>query len=211
MAIINDTDLLRVELALFTDAIGAALPILSNTGGVISGFNFSSSKVNFESALGEAGGVIIVASQPLEIVDILSGTVLEVTKRRLPDSPLIEPGDGTGLAFQVVSFSMLITEAELWLERTLGLNAHHPQTPLTSDNVLNYDEFASMAAYRVISAAFACAAAADPEDESLRARADLYERMVHDLRQHMVASIDLNDDGVEDERRRMAVGTWVRV
>lgn len=211
MAIVNDTDLLRIEPTLFTDATGAALPILSNTGGVISGTNFLSSKVNFETALGEAGGVIIVAGEPLEIVSISSATVIEVTKRRLPESPLIEPGDGTGLAFQVVSYSMLIDEAESWLERTLGLDENHPQIPLTADDVLNYDEFAPLVAYRTIAAAFACASAANPDDESLRTRADLYERMVHDLRQQMIASIDLNDDGVEDERRRMAVGTWVRV
>lgn len=211
MFIINDTDLLRIEPTLFTDALGAALPALSNTGGAINGTSFSSSKVNFLTALGEAGGVIIVAGQAMEIASITSSILIEITLRRLPEAPLLPPGDGTGLVFQVVSYSMLINEAELWLERTLGIDANHPQIPLTTDNVLNYDEFAPLVAYRVIASAFACAAAAAPEDASLRARADLYERMVHDLRQQMIASIDLNDDGVEDERRRLAVGTWVRV
>lgn len=211
MAIINDIDLLLIEPSLFTDAADAAVELIASDDGNISGSQLNSGQVDFEDAGVTAGQVVVVNGEPLEVVDRLGKTELSVSARRLPGSPVIDPGNGTGLMFSVLTFARHVEDAERWLARALGLDQNHPTTPLSEENVLNYDELADLVSYRVTATAFAQAAAADPADDSLRDRAELYERMAVEVRQLATALIDIDGDGVADEQRRLAVGTWVRM
>lgn len=211
MAIINDTDLLLIEPSLFTDASVAAITVDENDDATITDTSLSSAGSDFYESSVTAGQVIVVNGEPLEIVSMQSKSQLEVSGRRLPEGVPVPPGDGTGLSFVVRTFMRHVEDAELWLARALGLDAADPATPLTSADVINYDELADLVSYRVIATAFAQSAAAAPSDASLRDRAELYDRMASEVKQLVTALIDLDGDGVADERRRLAVGTWVRV
>ncbi len=211
MALINDTDLLLLEPTLFTDASTAAVLLEAADDATLSGSVLISSTAEFNTVGVNAGHVVVVNGEPLEITGAIGNTTLSVTKRRSPGSSIIKPGSGSGLTYEVLTFSPTIDASERWLDRVLGLDANHPTQPLTSANVQNYEEFASLVALHCIASAFSQVSAATPEDDSLRERAELYERLDFEMRQHLVASVDVNGNGVVDERRRLAVGTWVRL
>lgn len=211
MALLNDVDLLMLEPAMFTDASGIAIRLQTGTDAAIEGNSLTSASASFDMQGIGAGHVIVVDGSPLEVVMNFGATSIMVTARRESGAALIKPGDGTSLAYEVLTFMPLIEESELWLNRVLGLDPDHPTHPLTSDDVINYEDFASLVALRCIARAFSRAAAEDPENAALRERAELYERLGFELRQQLVAAVDVDGDGVADERRSLAVGTWVRV
>lgn len=204
MALIRDRDLLVIDASVFVDAFEVGTTLASGTDGSVSGSTFSSDAVNFQTAGVEEGHVACVNDAALEVLARPSANALTVTRPRASaDGPTIPPAAGTGQKFTVTTFERQIAEAQAWALGALGIDPLDPVKPLDESAIVNVDEFARVLALRTIGDVYALAAARNPEDASLAARADLYRDRLRRAMNTTPMLLDLNGDGVADAARRL--------
>lgn len=206
MALIDDRDLLIREPSMFLDASNAATSLLSTTDGAISGTTLTSADSDFVTMGIELGHVIVVNGEALEVVSRADANRLVVSKPRASTVDVqIEPGDGSTLSLEVITFARLIAEVEAWVLGAFGIDSADPVTPLDETAILNPQEIEPLIALRTIAKAFAAASALAPTDSSLSQRAVLYADLASDARRQAKVVIDLDGDGIADATRHIDV------
>src|SRR6185503_4774975 len=99
MLLITDRDLLIMEPSVFTHAGEIATRLATATDGAVSGTALTSASSDFEAAGIAANNVAVIAGAPVEVVNRVQATELEVSlPRATADDAKIAPGDGSGLA-----------------------------------------------------------------------------------------------------------------
>lgn len=213
MLLITDRDLLFIEPTLYLDATQAGTRLLSVSDAVIAGTTLTSATVDFEAADIDEGHVVQVFSdnKAVEVVERIDAGTLHISLPRVTTSDSrIPPGDGTALAINVITFGRLIAQAQEWALAGLGLDPQHPTQPLDESAIVNPLPVRRLIALRTIMLAFEQAAALDPENASLAARALLYARRAAAAARQVSALIDLDGDGLHEATRRIDTITFVR-
>lgn len=211
MALINDRDLLLIEPSLFVAASGAATILTDGIDGSVLGTNFSSAGSDFIALAIDAGHAIVIGDEACEVVERVGMTSLRVSSPRADASdPLIAPSSGTGLQFSIPTFRRIIDQAQAWTFGALGVDPDHSATPLDETAIVNPEAIGRYIALRAIRIAFAAAAAIDPEDESLAARASLYHQRCAESSHNLKLRLDLDGDGRADSLRRLDVVSLMR-
>jgi hypothetical protein len=232
MLLCNDVDLLRWEPNVFRDASAAAQVLLGGTG-ALSGTTFTASSGSFidarvapGNALSVSGGVVAT----LAIIDVTSATVLGVSVMHGDlystggSANTVPPKAGSGLTFSVATFSPQIKEISDGLFQAAGI------MPGTDDEtkvtILNSEALRRpcvlgtlMLVYRALATAAPVdtkfsntTGGADPANQKTwNDRADLYMRLYLRATRAVRVEVDLDGDGVVDEKREMDVVRWVRV
>lgn len=205
----QDRDMLAIEPHAFTDALWAGRRLASGSAG-ISGTTLTatSASATFIEAQTAPGQVVVFNGVPLEIVEVTSGTVLEVSKLRasVDDDPL-PPGNGAGVSFTVVSFAPQLAIVHRQLLGMLGLD--RPDGP-GAEVVVDTASLAHAEALGALHLVYAAASALSGPNSALGARAAMYADMFSRARQTLAVGLDLDGDGVVDATRRPALVQLVR-
>jgi hypothetical protein len=212
MSLANDRDLVRIDPAVFVDAESVATVLLETSDGFVAGSDLTSTTSDFETLAIDVGHVIVIANQVVEVVQRLNKTKLRVSLPRAGDSdPLIMPDSGTNLAVAVPSFQRQIERAEAWVLGSLGIDLEGAADAPDVADIVNVDELASLVATETLRIVYAMAAALDPENASLAARAVTFADAARALWSGSAARLDVNGDGVTDATRRAGVITLRRM
>ena len=206
MVLTTDRDLLIHEPSVFVDASSIATSLLSAADGTVSGTRLISAGSDFQAAGIDAGHVIIVGTQALEVVTRVDPTNLDVSRPRATLTEVnIPPGDGTTLSIDVRTFGRIIAEVEAWILGALGIDPADPTLPLDETAILNPGDIQEAVALRTIAQVFAAASANSPTDASLADRAALYSLRAAEVRRQTKAVLDLDGDGIADAIRHIDV------
>ena len=206
MLLTTDRDLLIHEPSVFVDASSIATSLLSASDGTVSGTRLTSASSDFQAAGIDAGHVIVVGTQALEVVTRVDPTNLDVSRPRATLTEVnIPPGDGTTLSIDVRTFGRIIAEVEAWILGALGIDPVDPTLPLDETAILNPEDIQEAVALRTIAQVFAAASANSPTDASLADRAALYSLRAAEVRRQTKAVLDLDADGIADAIRHIDV------
>jgi hypothetical protein len=123
---LTDTDILKVEPSLFSDACFESQVLTGGTNGIVAGTQFTASGVDFNASGVVAGGVIYLASTDgsidgaFEIVSIIDSSHLTVSILRSdPAAGAIAVGSASGLTWSIKTFAPQISIAETQLSHRL--------------------------------------------------------------------------------------------
>lgn len=206
MVLTTDRDLLIHEPSVFVDASSIATSLLSAADGTVSGTRLTSAGSDFQAAGIDAGHVIVIGTQAIEVVTRVDPTNLDVSRPRATLTEVkIPPGDGTTLSIDVRTFSRIIAEVEAWILGALGIDPADPTLPLDETAILNPGDIQEAVALRTIAQVFAAASANSPTDASLADRAALYSLRAAEVRRQTKAVLDLDADGIADAIRHIDV------
>ena len=209
--LIGDRDLLVVEPTVFVGAAAVATTLLSVADAEVSGTSLTSATADFEANDIDEGHVAVVDGVPVEVVNRVADTQLSISLPRVSiEDGLIPPGDGTGLAFAVLTFERLIEQMQRELLKRVGVDGDHPIDPLDETAILNPATVGRVLALRVIASAFAHAAALNPLDASLAERASHSRDAAERSLLQTVVVLDKDGDGIADATRRLDVTSFVR-
>lgn len=206
MVLTTDRDLLIHEPSVFVDASSIATSLLSAADGTVSGTRLTSAGSDFQAAGIDAGHVIVIGTQAIEVVTRVDPTNLDVSRPRATLTKVkIPPGDGTTLSIDVRTFGRIIAEVEAWILGALGIDPADPTLPLDETAILNPGDIQEAVALRTIAQVFAAASANSPTDASLADRAALYSLRAAEVRRQTKAVLDLDADGIADAIRHIDV------
>lgn len=205
----QDRDMLAIEPHAFTDALWAGRRLASGLGGV-SGTTLTATAATatFIEARAEPGQVVVFNSVPLEVVEVTSGTVLEVSKlRESVEADALPPGNASGISFTLVSFAPQLAIVHRQLLGMLGLD--RPDGP-GAEVIVDTAALAHAEALGALHLVYAAASALSGPNSALGARAAMYADMFSRARQTLAVGLDLDGDGVVDATRRPALMQLVR-
>jgi hypothetical protein len=232
MLLCKDVDLLRWEPNVFRDASAAAQSLIAGSGDLW-GTTFTASAGSFIDARVAAGHVLsvsgdVVASLP--IIAVSSATVLTVSVMHGglygDDGSVnpVPPKAGSGLAFDVRTFSPQIKEISDALLQAAGI------MPGTDDEttvtILNTEALRRPCVLGTLSLVFRALATTAPvatlfadtsggtapaDQKTWNDRADLFQQLYMRATRAVRVEVDLDGDGVIDEKRELDVVRWVRV
>ncbi len=210
--LITDHDLLIIEPTVFMHAQAAATALYASSDGAVADTTLSSAAADFAAlGIGSEHVAVIAATKQVEIIARLSGTQLDVSLPRAASGDAkIRPGDGSSLALVIPTFARLIGQVQAAALRALGLDEDDPDQPLEESDIVNPDAVAAVIALRTLARAFAIAAAQEPADESLAARATLYRGLAAEAAAGAAVLLDLDGDGEADATRRFSAAAWQR-
>lgn len=207
----TDVDLLRLEPRLFLDAASVATVLRSGVDGVTSGASFSSAGSDFAAAGVDAGHVLVVGAEAVEIDARPSATTLNVSRPRAGDAQgAIDPAPGTGQTFSVHTFERLASREAAWTLSAMGIDASHPERPLDESAITNAADVRRYIAIRTIARAFERAASGDPGNLALAARASHWRAIERNARHLTAVFLDLDGDGAPDATRRIDAVVFAR-
>jgi hypothetical protein len=215
MAFASDRDLLAIDPRVFADAAWVSRRVVSGTGSVSgTALTLTGGGPTFEAAGVGAGGVVVVAGRALEVVARTGASVVTVSALRADASAAaIPPGDGTGLAVEVIGFGAELGLVHRQVLRMLGIEPEDTwsEDPLREQDVVNPEEFAVVEALGALHVIYAAAAAAGPVGGEMARRAEEYRERFAAERRRAAGLIDLDGDGKPDATRRLNAVVFVRV
>ncbi len=211
----TDRDLLRIEPNVFTEASLVGQQRLYVTDGQLSGTALTSPTADFVDAGVEAGSVVLAAQSPLEVIERLDPQTLAVSLiRTKPTDALIPPsGLGAGpLEVKAITFELQAALVRDSLLRVLGLDPDgiDPETP-DADAVVSEGVMWQLEALGTLERVYASAAVFDEPGSALAHKAAYYRQRFDELRQRAIVLLDLDGDGLADERRGLGLITLTRV
>jgi len=204
MAFVTDRDLLRIEPTLFSDASSAGIMLDEQSDVSISSGQLVSSSSAFEDLGVTTEHALAVDAQPLEIVDVISQTRLQVVRPEV-DGMAGEVPDITAGTMRIVSFATLILEASAWMVEVFRLEVDDAAQLLSDSAVLNVEDLQHLVKLRAIATAFALAGAKDPTDSSLAERATHYEQRLNVAKNTTTVRFDVTGDNESDASQRAGV------
>jgi hypothetical protein len=212
---ITDTDLLRLDPAIFHRADAAATRLLETADAQTSGSTLTSATADFASAGIDTGHVAVLEKsgviEVLEVVARNDAQTLAVTRpRATADEPTIEPTADTNWTLRIVSFARLVEAARDDLFAAADLGENDSPTAVSVHAVLHPQPLARLLARWTIERAWTQAAAASPEDASLVAAAEAARSQLRGAWGRTVIVLDLDGDGVADATRRLSVSALRR-
>lgn len=204
-----DRDMLAIEPHAFTDALYAGLRLSTGTATVVgTTLTATSVSVGFIDAQAQPGQVVVFNGVPLEVVGVVSPTVLEVSRLRasVDDTPS-PPTPGVNVSFTLVSFSPQIRIVHGQVMGLLGLDRVDGPGP---EAVVDASALAHVESLGALHLVYAAASVLSGPSSALGARAAMYADMFSRARQTLSVGLDLNGDGEVDATRRASIVHLVR-
>ena len=201
MRLCKDRDIFKWEPKLFVVAV-AERYICSGSGAEIAGTEFIANNIDFLLSGVEAGGILRIWNELAqvdlccEIVSVGEEGHLTISAVRPDDvSVLWSPGNYTNLDYAVVSYSPVIEEVSYYLLAKYGLLDNYEQ-------VLDNRQLRLCCVFAVLAACYASMALSDSEgdDAVYWAKSNYYRKRFEEYRCNFEVSIDIDGDGVADER-----------
>lgn len=213
MAFATDRDLLELEPGVFRDAAWTAQRVVHGTGSIAgTTLTMNAGGVSFADARVGAGGVVLIDSAPVEVVERTAALVLTVSRLRASagDDPIPLADDAT-VKIDVYTFAPAIEGVHRRVLRMIGIEPDDTgEDALTESAIVNATALTRLEALGALAAVYAAATAAGPVGTEMGERAEAYRRRFAEERQRVAVRIDLDGDGVADSTRRLNVIQFVR-
>lgn len=208
----TDRDLLGIEPNVFRDVPFVSQQRLRVTDGAISGTTLSSATADFVAAQVEAGGVVLAAGLPLEVMSRQDANTLTVSLLRvkLADAA-IPPGDATDLELIARTLAPQAALVHDTLLRMLNIDPDDPDSPVTEDAVVSLSLMSRLEALGTLERVYTAAVAILGDNAALVAKATDYRRQFHAAVERAVVLLDTDGDGHADVRRSLATTRLTRV
>ena len=158
---LNDTNILRLEPSLFSDACFNSQTLCGGTNGIVAGTQITASGVDFTTAQVEAGGVIHLESTDgaidggFEITEVIDSTHITVSILRSdPAGAAIPVGSASGLTWSIKTFTPQIAACETLLSHQLRCLPGWNAATETLDDLDNPDAVRLLLLFKVLAEIF---------------------------------------------------------
>lgn len=208
----SDRDLLAIEPAVFEDVPFTAQKRLHVTDASVSGVTLTSASADFEAAGIDAGSVTMIGGVAHEVLSRTDANTLEVSlpRTRVTDAG-IPGGDGTGLEVVVRTFGPQAELVHDGLLRLMSIDPDDPKSELTESSVLSVGLMARIEALGTLELVYAGAASLVGDNDTLLMKAGEYRRRFRQACAGATVSLDIDGDGVADQRLPLGTVRFTRV
>ncbi|MEN0019376.1 MAG: hypothetical protein AAF747_00675 [Planctomycetota bacterium] len=195
-----DRDLLALEPTLFRDVGWAGQELLAGEGHLDAGdVVLTNGNTDFQGCGLSSGHVVVVDRMSLEVIEVTTATVAQVSRLRATrDGPAEWAVQTQDLPIVIRTFGPQIGVAHRQVLRMLGLDTGDADETA----VVNPDSLVHLESLGALHLIFSAAAAFAPGGSPLAERAAMYRERFEDERGRVRAEIDLNGDGIADATRR---------
>lgn len=210
----HDRDLLAIEPNLFNEVSWVGQRLVRGTGDLSDGvLTLTSFDRDFGVAGVGEGHVVIINNVAYEIVEVVSGTEVAVSRVRASvGGAAISPPDATGASVEVRTFGPQVGMTHDLVLRLLGLEGVGDAVPgsLGESAVVNGAALARVEALGALHLVYAAAGSLSGPGSAMWERGEMYRRRFAAERQTAAARVDTDGDGVADATRRMNVLWCIR-
>lgn len=205
----TDRDLLSLEPDVFTEVPLVGQQRIHVTDAQLDGTTLTSLEADFAAADIETGAVALLGRTPLEVVQRIDANTLTVSLLRshTTDPPVPPTGfDDPALTLSVRTFAPQATLVHDALLRLLGIDPDGiAPDALTEDAVVLLGVMSRLEALGTLERVYASAAVIENDAPLLARKAAHYRRRFDQARQTAVVMLDVNGDGLPEERRSLGV------
>jgi len=211
MTFCTDLDLLHWEPNIFRDAAFASQTLLTGSAS-LAGTTLTIASGSLTAAHATADSVVVLAGSiagSFPIVSVDSATVCTISvmyEQLFPDDgdPVPSPvGTGTGLTFTIRTFWPQRSIVSELLKQTAGIEP--TSDPFNMPQIVNPKALKRACMLGTFQMIYNALAAATGAPDEYAARAELYQQLYRHAMRSTNVEIDLNNDGVADERRQLNV------
>ncbi|MEM9294948.1 MAG: hypothetical protein AAGA57_04025 [Planctomycetota bacterium] len=207
----TDRDLLALEPEAFNDLAFFAQLRVSVNDAEVTQTDLTSVNANFETAQIEPGHIAVVDRHPCEVVARTDAMSLTLSALRTQTSdPAIPPTvQGAGLSLRIRTFAPQARLVGLDLLQALGVDPEdataQAENRPTEDAILSLNRMAQLEALGTLHRLYAAASAVDTRQEAFLHKAEHYRSAFREALRKATVLIDVNQDGLPEERRSFAV------
>ncbi|MCC6427209.1 MAG: hypothetical protein IT435_10360 [Phycisphaerales bacterium] len=212
---ITDRDLLAVEPNLFRDIVWAGQRLCKATASTLNTtLTITGADVDFNDAQIAPGHVATVDGASYEVVDVIAGNELTISRIRpttadfaIPVSPMSDK------PMWIVTFAPQIGVIHRQILRMLGLEPAGDSVPAgtpTEAHITNGIELAPIETFGALYLILSAAAAAAGPQSPLGIRAAFYRSLFSQERARAIAELDVDGDGRPELIRRMNIAALQR-
>ena len=207
----TDLDLLHWEPNIFRDAAFASQTLLSGSA-ALAGTTLTIASGSLIAAHASADGVVVLGGAvagSFPIVSVDSATVCTISvlyDQLFPDEgdPVPSPiGTASGLTFTIRTFWAQRRIVSELLNQAAGIEP--TSDPFNSPQIVNPKALKRACMLGTLQMIYNALAAATGAPDEYAVRADLYQQLYRRAMRSTNVEIDLNNDGVADERRQLNV------
>jgi hypothetical protein len=211
----TDRDLLILEPTVFTDVPFASQQRVRTTDAMRSGVTLTSASADFVAAQVDAGGVVLLAGQALEVVARVDAHTLTVSlpRARSTDAPIPDLGAGVvNGELRVRTFAPQAAVVHDMLLRLVGIEPDDLQNPgaLKEDAIVSLAVMARLEALGTLERVYSAAATITGDNEGLWKKAAYYRERFGQACDRTTILLDADGDGYDDLRRRAGVIRLIR-
>ena len=213
----TDRDLLALEPDVFRDLPFVAQGRMRVADGVLDGATLTSVEGDFTLAGVEAGSVLLVEGVPCEVLVRRASFEVEVSMLRTRTSdaaipPVIPDGKSDALSVVARTFGPQASGVRESLLRLLGVDptGEDPDAP-GEDAVVSLNTMARLEAAGTLERAYSAAIALGGENDAIREKAQRWRQHFRATLATATVLLDLDGDGLPDERRRPGLVRLTRV
>ncbi|QDU72806.1 hypothetical protein [Mucisphaera calidilacus] len=204
----EDRDLLAYEPEVFSEVPFAAQERVSIADGVVTGSVLSSVSADFVAAGVSAGCVVLLDRVAHEVVEVLDGQSLRVSRLRVRASDaLVSAAEGEGVAVRVRTFAAQASLVHDLLLRLLGLEG---EDGLGEGSVVSLGAVCRLECLGALELIYSAAASVGGANESVLAKSALYRGRFRRACRETTVGVDVDGDGLADERRGLGLVSLVR-
>ena len=205
----TDRDLLLLEPRVFNDVAFIAQEFVHESDGAVSATTLTSVQADFEMADVDAGSVVLISQVPHEVVERIDANMLTISLPRARTSDVAVPGEsGSSQEIIVRTFRQQAALVHDALLRMIGIDPDD-SGGLDEDAVISLNLMAKLEALgtleRVYSAAQLYDSMGETDNTYFREKADEYRSRFATARERATILIDVNQDGLAEERRRLGL------
>jgi hypothetical protein len=212
MTFCTDIDLLHWEPNIFRDAAFASQTLLTGTGASVAGGvltiasgSFIDSKIPADSVVVLTGSV--AGSFPIISIDSASTCTISVMYEDLyPEDGVPAPapvGTASGLTIAIRTFGPQRSIVSELLKQSAGIEP--TSDPFNAPQIVNPKAMKRACVLGSLQMIYNALAAATGAPDEYAVRSDLYQQLYRRAVRSTNVEIDLNNDGVADERRKLNV------
>ncbi|MEM7680936.1 MAG: hypothetical protein AAF288_03175 [Planctomycetota bacterium] len=212
----TDRDLLLLEPELFGDLAFFAQLRVSVDDAELADTTLTSIDADFDTAQIDPGHVALIDRQPCEVTQRLDAMSLTVSLlRSTPTDPAIPPiPQGQNRTLRIRTFAPQAVGVAHDLLRALGIDPDEPNAvelgKPTADSVLSLNLMARLEALGTLHRLYAAASAVDERQDAFSEKAEHYRTAFRSAMASASVLIDVNHDGLPEERRAFASGRLLR-
>lgn len=205
----QDRDLLAYEPEVFTEVPFAAQECVAVSDGEMSDSVLSSVSADFGRAGVEAGGVVLVDRVPHEVMEVVDAGSVRVSRGRTSRVGESVPAeDGSRLSVRVRTFAAQAALIHDLLLRLLGLEG---VSGPGEDAVVSLSAMCRLECLGTLELVYSAAASVGGKNESVLAKSALYRERFGRACRETTIGVDVDGDGLVDERRSLGVISMRRI
>ncbi len=213
MPFATDRDLIALEPNLLDEVSFLAQQRLSVTDASVTGTTATSATADFAAAQLDTGQAVLINGVAHEVIARVDASTLTVSlPRNEPDDDPIPGEQGANLTLTARTFGPQIALVHDALLRLVGIEPDDPSNDRDESMIVTVTSLRRLEALAALERLYSAAVTLGGADNAtLQAKADRYRRLFGQRRAATTVLLDVNGDGLIDERRNLGLVSLQRV